>query len=302
MINTKKRREGFLGQKMVIIPDKIKDKIRDNNLINSLYTTDIGYYPHAKNHFREREEGADEYIFIYCVEGKGWINTQSVKYELIPNSYFIIPPHEAHTYGTQPDDPWSIYWLHFTGSKAELLYNRFLDNNSNSDNKPEVVTLPYSEQRTKHFKNLISILESGYRLQHIEFINLSLWQLLSSFIYNNLYEQKNRQDFKKDSIDRAIEYMQDHIDQSITVEELSDYLNYSASYLYSIFKEHTGYSPIQYFNHLKIQRASQYLSFTNFSIKEISFELGFNDPFYFSRLFKKMMSISPSEYRKHYKH
>jgi AraC-like DNA-binding protein len=91
--------------------------------------------------------------------------------------------------------------------------------------------------------------------------------------------------------------MKENLDRSISVDELAEHLNYSSSYLYSLFKEETGYSPIHYFNHLKIQKACQYLSFTNMSIKEISYELGFNDPFYFSRLFKKLMELSPTEYR-----
>ncbi|MGE7057069.1 helix-turn-helix domain-containing protein, partial [Paenibacillus glucanolyticus] len=63
------------------------------------------------------------------------------------------------------------------------------------------------------------------------------------------------------------------------------------------FKEATGYSPIDYYLRLKIQLACQHLDLTGQSIKEISHRLGFQDPYYFSRLFKKIMGKSPSDYR-----
>ncbi len=100
-------------------------------------------------------------------------------------------------------------------------------------------------------------------------MNISLWQLLASFVYHDFYSEIRHQKIGTDVVDSAIKYMQDHIDQSITIEELAGILNYSPSYLYSLFKKDTGYSPINYFNHLKVQEACKYLSFTDMSIKEI---------------------------------
>jgi AraC-like DNA-binding protein len=295
----KKKREGFFGQKMVVIPKNIRRSIKNNEIISSLYLTDIGYYPNAKHHFRKREEGADEYILIYCIEGHGRIKVNSNTHTLIPNSYFIIPSNIAHEYWADKQSPWSIYWIHFAGKAATNLFKKYCQKSSNNDNStPNVTELPFEERRINYFNGFISLLESGYSTEIIEYVNISLWQLLASFVYHDFYSEIRHQNNGTDIVNSAIRYMQNHIDQSITVEELANHLNYSTSYLYSLFKEDTGYSPINYFNHLKIQEACKYLSFTDMSIKEISFELGFNDPFYFSRLFKKMMELSPTEYRK----
>ncbi len=180
------------------------------------------------------------------------------------------------------------------------MFEKYCRKNSSKSNRfaPKVVELPFEERRINYFSGFISLLESGYSTEIIEYVNISLWQLLASFIYNDFYSEIRHHNNGTDIVVSAIQYMQDHLDQSITVEELANHLNYSTSYLYSLFKEDTGYSPINYFNHLKIQEACKYLSFTDMNIKEISFELGFNDPFYFSRLFKKMMEMSPTEYRK----
>lgn len=294
-----KKREGFFGQKMVVIPQNIRKSIKKSKIISRLYLTDIGYYPNARNHFRKRENGSSEYILIYCVEGHGRIKIKSNTHTIIPNSYFIIPANIAHEYWADKQNPWSIYWIHFTGKTATDLFKKYCRKNSSKrdDFTPNVVELPFEEQRINYFNGFNSLLESGYSTEIIEYVNISLWQLLASFIYNDFYSEIRHQNNGTYIVDSAIQYMQDHIDQSITVEELANHLNYSTSYLYSLFKKDTGYSPISYFNYLKVQEACKYLSFTDMSIKEISFTLGFTDPFYFSRLFKKMMNLSPTQYR-----
>ncbi|MEZ0484381.1 helix-turn-helix transcriptional regulator [Fibrella aquatica] len=72
----------------------------------------------------------------------------------------------------------------------------------------------------------------------------------------------------------------------------------STSFFCRKFKQDTGYAPIEYFNHLRIQKACQLLHFSNLRINEVASQIGIDDPFYFSRLFKKQMGISPNEYRK----
>lgn len=295
-MSEKRKREGFLGQRMVVIPRNVRNSIQENPIIHMMYITDIGYYPNAEHHYRKREEGATEYILIYCLEGHGWIELETEKYELIPNSYFIIPTYTAHKYGARETDPWSIYWVHFAGNSAQKLYHKYALSEASSE-RPQVVQIPFEERRIKYFDGLISLLESGYSREIVEYVNISLWQLLGSFVYKDFFSEIRNQNNETDIVDTAIKYMKENIDRSISVKELADHINYSSPYLYSLFKEETGYSPIHYFNHLKIQKACQYLSFTDMSIKEISYELGFNDPFYFSRMFKKLMELSPSAYR-----
>lgn len=292
-----KKKSGFLGQRMVIIPKNVRKEIKKNPITNSLFLTDIGYYPHAEHHYRERDKGAQEYILLYCIEGHGKITLESKNYELIPNSYFLIPPNTAHKYKAQENNPWSIYWIHFTGMIAQSFYQKYTAQNNSNKQGPKVIQIPFEERRIKYFNGIISLLESGYSRNIIEYVNVSLWQLLASFTYKDFFSGIRHQNNETDIVHTAITYMKENIDRSLSVKELSEHINYSQSYLYSLFKEETGYPPIHYFNHLKIQKACQYLSFTDMSIKEISYKLGFNDPFYFSRLFKQMMEMSPTEYR-----
>ena len=91
--------------------------------------------------------------------------------------------------------------------------------------------------------------------------------------------------------------MQDHIDKNLTLADCATHVNYSACHYSSRFKNKTGFSPIEYFNQLKIQKACQYLQFTDLRIKEIAFKIGINDAYYFTRLFGKTMGFSPKDYR-----
>ncbi len=64
-------KEGFLGQKMIVLPKNIKKGLETNAITKPFYITDLGYYPKASHHYRIREKGATEFIFIYCTEGEG---------------------------------------------------------------------------------------------------------------------------------------------------------------------------------------------------------------------------------------
>jgi AraC-like DNA-binding protein len=91
--------------------------------------------------------------------------------------------------------------------------------------------------------------------------------------------------------------MKKNIDAMCTLAEMAHEINISASHLSSIFKHRTGYPPIEYFNHLKVQKACQYLMFTELRINEIAAKIGIDDPYYFSRFFKRRIGVSPHEYR-----
>lgn len=91
--------------------------------------------------------------------------------------------------------------------------------------------------------------------------------------------------------------MKDNISKQLTLEEIAGKVNYSPSYLSSVFTQKTGMSPINYFNQLKIQKSCRLLDFTDMKIKEIAFELGFSDQYYFSKVFSKFMHTSPKDYR-----
>ncbi|MBC7745507.1 MAG: AraC family transcriptional regulator [Flavobacterium sp.] len=290
-VNEQKKRikEGFVGQKMIIIPPNIKRKIAVNPIIRNFYLTAIGHYPKATNHERERKTGSAQYILIYCTDGGGYIFINGTQYELHPNTYFIIPKNIPHRYNSNEGNPWSIYWIHFTGDISAKIYERFLQNN-----QLLVHPISYDENRIKLFEQIYSTIEHSFNERETEIANINLLHFVSSFVY---YKEANPAIYNTDSISNSILFMRKNINEKLGIEELSKQQNISVSHYCRTFKRKTGSSPINYFNQLKIQKACQCLYFTDRSIKEICTELGFDDQYYFSRLFRNIIGLSPLKYK-----
>jgi AraC-like DNA-binding protein len=286
-----KRREGFEGQKLIVLPKKIiTGFLSKDPVTRQIYITDIGYYPKAKFHYAERPAGINQHIIIYCTEGSGWLEINKKRVELSPSQFIAIPANTPHRYAANTNKPWTIYWMHFKGDTAGFIINLILKNSENY--KPH---LAFNEDRIKLFEEICFNLEKGYSEDTLRYVNMIFYHFLSSLIYENKFNHIDKA--QDDVVSKTIGYMQQKVNMPIKLEEIAAFLNISASHFSAIFKSKTGHSPIEYFNQLKIQKACQYLSFTNMAVKEIAITLGIDDQYYFSRMFTKLMGISPTKYR-----
>ncbi|RXK61703.1 AraC family transcriptional regulator [Lacibacter luteus] len=287
-----KKQEGFEGQRMIVLPKKIeRDILLRDAIIRPLFITDIGYYPKARHHYVHRKNGCDQYIFIYCTKGKGWIEYNRKHMLLLPSQFVIIPANAAHKYGADENDPWSIYWFHFKGKLATAIVDLLVQKIKTQ--QPHIV---HAEEMIRLFDLMYGNLEKGYSVDNLRFINMTLYHFLASLLYEDQFriESPNREN---NMIAAVIAHMQKNIDSVFTLQELAGFANLSSSHFSALFRTATGYPPMEYFNQLKIQKACQLLLFTDRSVKEIAHELGINDPYYFSRMFTKLMEMSPSIYR-----
>ncbi|MBD0724747.1 hypothetical protein B6A10_06105 [Flavobacterium sp. L1I52] len=285
-------KEGFLGQKMIALPKNIINTAKKNAITQNFYVSDLGYYPMANHHHRIRKNGANQYIFIYCTKGKGEINLNNIKTFISPNQFFIIPKNVKHEYKADENDPWSIYWFHFKGSLAPELYDRYIATHSNN-----YKNVPFSTTKIKLFEKIFTLFNNNYQENNIEYANLLSLNFISSFIYYD-FESNIKIEQNDTLIDSIIEFLLNNLEQNFTLDEIAEKFNYSKSYLHTKFKIKTGYPLIVFFNLKKIQKACEFLNYTDLSIKEISFKVGIEDPLYFSRIFKSFMGKSPRDYKK----
>jgi transcriptional regulator GlxA family with amidase domain len=98
-------------------------------------------------------------------------------------------------------------------------------------------------------------------------------------------------------IERTIAYMKEHLDQPMQAAVLASRANVSLSHYFALFKRQTGCTPIDFFIHLRMERAREMLETTGLTVKEVAAALGYDDPFYFSRVFKSINGLAPTDYR-----
>lgn len=294
MENIKAIADGFKGEKAIITPYNIRTYQSNNGITRQMYITHIGYYPDAKYHYREREEGANENIFIYCEKGKGYIECNGECHFLKEDCFFIIPAKTRHVYGADTKDPWSIYWFHFKGENTDMfqvIMGKPVYLNQSDRSR--------QQDRVQLFEEIYQNLNMGYSPENLEYITFCLMHFLASLKYVPQYREiKKIKEY--DLVQKCIIYMKDHLEDKVLLEDIADAAGYSPSHLNTLFSQRTSYSPIEYFNQLRIQRACSFLQFSNLKTKEIAFKLNFYDPFHFSKAFYKEMGITPKEYRKRY--
>ena len=289
-----KLKDGFKGERSIVLPPFVVEELKNETLSKELYITDLGYYPQARFHFRERTaKEALQYILIYCMEGQGWFSLHNKKHLVNKFQFFILPKGEAHAYGSADEHSWTIYWLHFDGIHARFFAEGF-------DQPTEISPDMNSriEERIDLFDEIFSTLSKGYSRNNLNYATTSLFHFLGSMKFLGEYRQNSKTPEKdQETIDAVIHYMRENIERKLTLLELSQHVGYSSSRFSLLFQKKTGYSPITYLNQLKIQKACHCLDFTDMKVNQISQKLGFEDAFYFTRMFTKIMGLSPTDYR-----
>lgn len=287
-----KKKEGFAGQRSYVLPAELKKQIVCHPLCESLYITDIGYYPRAAFHNRERRKGCPQHILIYCIQGEGWYCINEQKFRVKPNQAFILPADVAHRYGTDAQNPWTIYWLHFTGSRSRH-FLAFLQQDTN----PAPVTVSPHDERFQLFEDILSHVEMSFNMDNVVYANSSLARFLATF-NNAVYNPNPVVQPTPDPISRTITFMKENLSRSLDLGELAQVAGMSPSHYSAVFRTKVQSAPINFFTFLKIQEACRQLENTQLRIKEVAYLIGYSDPYHFSRVFTNFMGTSPREFRK----
>jgi len=286
-------REGFAGQEMFVIPRPVLAEARRHPLIRGLYPTDIGWYPQARYHYRDRIKGAPEDHLMMCLDGHGYALVNDRKTHLQAGNLLIIPRNTRHTYWSADDRPWSIYWMHFRGENSSYYVDRI----------PEVADAVAIDQAAQTeavrlFRDCLETLEGGYTLPTLIYAAQSARHILSLLLFrNSALPMKPRTENRQLNCDAIIEYMHSKLAETVRLQEFANEAGLSVSHFSEMFREQVHQSPMSYFTQLKIRAACRLLDLTEKSVKVVAIETGYSDPYYFSRVFKKVMGISPDKYR-----
>ena len=298
----KKQKEGFQGERQVVLPPMVVEQEVGDSLVSSLYVTDIGYYPRASHHYRERRVPIGQYVLIYCVDGNGWYRVGSREHQVGAGQFFILPPGVPHAYGAAPAGSWTIYWIHFSGAHAAI-YAQGMQ----GPQKISVATDSRIMDRIGIFEEILTTLSSGTSLEELRYASALLHHFLASMRYLGQFRQSRHADVAEAEgtvpasglaiCQAAVHFMQENVENRLALQQVLAYTGYSQSHFSALFRRHMGLSPLAYFNRLKVERACQLLAETNLKVNQICHKVGIEDQYYFSRLFAKAKGMSPTEYR-----
>lgn len=98
-------------------------------------------------------------------------------------------------------------------------------------------------------------------------------------------------------MEHAKQYIREHLDERIVLQDIADTFNVSPNYLSQLFKKFENIGISEYISNLKIQKSQELLKDGNLKIYEIADQLGFESAFYFSKVFKKVTGVSPKDFR-----
>lgn len=286
-----KKPEGFKGEKIIVLPRIFLQEASLHPLVRPVYPTDIGFFPDAEYHYRERPDGSEQNVLIYCTKGEGFVEAEGKKRIIRQNTLLMIPRGIPHTYGSCGKKPWTIFWVHFLGSNAE---DYFIPHGRGFSVLP--VPIEKHSMARSLFIDILECLEKGYTQETMVYISQVLAHLLGSMFFMT-YGYKMGLKEENSRIEESIHFMSKNLALPLSLKELAVQANLSPTHYSCLFKKRTGFSPIDYFIRLKIQKACQYLDMTALKVNVIAKKLGFQDPYYFSRTFSKIMQLSPSGYR-----
>lgn len=286
-----RKKDGFQGEQAVVLPPAIVELEEQDDFCQGLFITDIGYYPKAEHHHRIREKGVGQYVLIYCVDGSGFYVVDGKRHEVKKNQYFILPIGKPHEYGSTEGHFWTVYWLHFCGKAAHVF--------AEGAATPQTINVTMQSrisERINIFDEILTTLHFGDSIEDLRYASSLLSHFLASMRYLGQF-RRAKTGAEKDIVEQAIHYMRENIENRITMAEVLRYVGYSQSHFSTVFKKKTGMSPLSYFNRLKVEHACKLLKTTDLKVNMICYKVGIEDPLYFSRLFSKVMGMSPSEFR-----
>jgi AraC-like DNA-binding protein len=279
----------------VVLPRGVVLASRTRPLLKGLLPTDVGYYPKASGHLAERPTGVAQAILIYCLSGQGWCQISGSRRDIAQGHLLVIPSGVPHHYGAAVRQPWTIFWVHLVGEQLPA----YLETLGTSTARP-VVFLGEDILLNTIFEEVLGELESGYTHLNLVYASQAMAHLLGAMIRRRHQGQTGVLD-PQQRIARSITMMKCELAKPLRIAQLATVAGFSASAFARLFKDQAGYSPKDYFTRLKMHQACQLLHNSTLTVKEIGFRVGYEDPLHFSRVFKLINELSPTEYRDKHK-
>lgn len=288
--------EGFPGQRLIVMPRPAVRAALSRPGTDHLVVTDCGSYPRAHSHGMSRPDGVDEAIVIVCSTGAGRCRIDGIAHRVRAGQALVIPPRAAHYYRADPQDPWTIWWLHLAGrGLAEFLTSvRFT--------AAEPIREPVDPLRAVDLVGeVLDALSRDLTVAHQLAAAGAAWHLLTLLAGSPSGGGPAEPLDVAAAVERAREQLRRHPAEPTSVADLADRAGLSRSHFAAVFRRQVGMPVLRYLTGLRMALARVLLDTTGLPVGEIARRVGYPDPYYFSRQFRAVHQMSPSRYRRQHK-
>ena len=237
------------------------------------------------------QKGRRDYQILYVANGKThfWFDDRE---EIVSAGHMVLyKPEEIQKYVYYLEDNPEVFWIHFTGRDVKniLAYHGI----SLDEHVFYCGVLPDYKALFRKIIQELQLCRYGYE----DYI-ASLFNDILLLVDRQQHEQKKTTGNVQEQIERAAAYFNENYNTKISIDDYAESLHISTNWFIHNFKQYAGMSPAQYILSLRMVNAQSLLERTTYNIKEISDIVGYENPLYFSRVFKKEIGKSPAQYRK----
>lgn len=220
----------------------------------------------------------DFYVLHFVVEGEGELIVENKRFMLKKGDCFLVPTNKISKYSSKSDNPYEYYWVGFNGTAADQVLEHlgFLKND---------VYVNSFEKQAEAVEILKSLLEDETALKN-DFRTLgAFYQMLGLLVKDDGLFQKA--DSETSLMRQLIHYVDTNYMNDITIEDMAKYVNIHRSNVFRLFKKNYGVSPKEYIVNCRMEKALFFLKNSDLSVKAIAYAVGYNNPSYFCKMFKK---------------
>ena len=238
-----------------------------------------------------RPKGRLDYQLLYIVSGKGHFYFHGEERVVYAGRMVLIQPRQEQRYEYFGEDKPEVYWVHFTGSDVKNILRSY--------NIPMDDPIFYSGASSTYsylFKEMIHELQNcktGYE----DLLTMYLRQIFLLIQRTRQEERPTVSTYIQEEMEFARRYFNEHYNEPISIQEYAESRNMSVCYFQRNFKQIVKHTPMQYLLTIRVNNAASLLETTDYSMAEIAAIVGYEDPLYFSRLFRKIKGVSPRDYR-----
>lgn len=233
-----------------------------------------------------RLHGRSDYLLLYVWQGQLVLREGEEETQAAAGSIVLYRPHERQHYTHVAHENTLVYWLHFTGSGVEgLLKKAGIDRRVTQVGCVSDVRDYYTQMIRE-----LQVRPESYDM----FCTAYVMMIFSAFA-------RRQDDAGKAGRQRwlsaVIEQMHMRCGEELSISELAQFCGLSEYHFIHLFREYTGFSPHAYIIRLRLDKAKDLMASTTMNISEIAFAVGYSNPLYFSRLFKRRTGLSPTQFR-----